>query len=201
MPNSGLTAWNLAGMCTRPFRPRPRQDTRRKCAKPRRWELCPRPRPRCCESETKVRPRRYKLPRRLVKSSKQSPEVAAYRDNWSGIRAKHVAFIIWAFYGRVNAVVVCDTGFCLRQENKPVCFTFQVTFCQKLPKIIKDLPESEERRILSKVWRMDVLVEWRRRYADWYWLKLGDDVMWDWMRARNSRSRIFEMKSRLEMGL
>jgi len=32
------------------------------------------------------------------------------------------------------------------------------------------------------------------RYADWYWLKLGDDVMWDWMRAR-----IFEMKSKLEM--
>ena len=29
------------------------------------------------------------------------------------------------------------------------------------------------------------------------------DVMWDWMRARNrpSRSRIFEMKSTLEMGL
>jgi len=45
------------------------------------------------------------LPRRLVKSSKQSPQVAAYRDNWSGIKAKHVAFIIWAFYGLVNAVV------------------------------------------------------------------------------------------------
>ena len=28
-----------------------------------------------------VSPRRYKLPRRLVKSSKQSPQVAAYRDN------------------------------------------------------------------------------------------------------------------------
>jgi len=28
---------------------------------------------------------------------------------------------------------------------------------------------------------MDVSVEWWRRYADWYWLKLGDDVMWDWM--------------------
>jgi len=64
------------------------------------------------ETETGLRPRRYKLPRRLVKSSKQSPQVAAYRDNWSGIRAKHVAFIIWAFYGLVNAVVVCDTGFC-----------------------------------------------------------------------------------------
>jgi len=48
---------------------------------------------------------------------------------------------------------------------------------------------------------MDVSVEWWRRYAGWYWLKLGDDVMWDWMRARNIRSRIFEMKSRLEMGL
>jgi len=48
---------------------------------------------------------------------------------------------------------------------------------------------------------MDVSVEWWRRYADWYWLKLGDDVMWDWMRARNSRSGVFEMKSRLEMGL
>jgi len=53
------------------------------------------------------RPRRYKLPRRLVKSSKQSPQVAAYRDNWSGIRTNHVAFIIWAFYGLVNAVVAC----------------------------------------------------------------------------------------------
>jgi len=48
---------------------------------------------------------------------------------------------------------------------------------------------------------MDVLVEWWRRYADWYWLKLGDDVMWGWMHARNSRSKIFEMKSRLEIGL
>jgi len=56
-------------------------------------------------SETRLRPRRYKLPRRLVKSSKQSPHVAAYRDNWSGIRANHVAFIIRAFYGLVNAVV------------------------------------------------------------------------------------------------
>jgi len=46
---------------------------------------------------------------------------------------------------------------------------------------------------------MDVSVEWWRRYADWYWLKLGDDVMWDCMRAGKSRSRIFEMKSRLEM--
>jgi len=48
---------------------------------------------------------------------------------------------------------------------------------------------------------MDVSVEWWRQYDDWYWLKLGDDVMWDWTRARNSCSRIFEMKSRLEMGL
>ena len=62
-------------------------------------------RPRRCESETRLRPRRYKLPRRLVKSSKQSPQVAAYRDICSGIRANHVAFIIWAFYGLVNAVV------------------------------------------------------------------------------------------------
>ena len=62
------------------------------------------PETRRCESETRLRPRRYKLPRRLVKSSKQSPQVAAYRDNWTGIRANHVAFIIWAFYGLVNAV-------------------------------------------------------------------------------------------------
>jgi len=48
---------------------------------------------------------------------------------------------------------------------------------------------------------MDVSVEWWQRYADWYWLKLGDNVMWAWMRAKNSRSRIFEMKSILEMGL
>ena len=79
-----------AGMCTRPFRPRPRRDV--------------------------ASPRRYKLPRYLVKSTKQSPQVAAYRDNWSGIRANHVAFIIRAFCGLVNAVVitwiVCDTGFC-----------------------------------------------------------------------------------------
>ena len=27
-----------------------------------------------------------------------------------------------------------------------------------------------------------------------------DDVMWDWMHARNSCYRIFEMKSRLEIG-
>jgi len=38
-------------------------------------------------------------------STEQSPQVAAYRDNWSGIRANHVAFIIWAFYGLVNAAV------------------------------------------------------------------------------------------------
>ena len=25
---------------------------------------------------------------------------------------------------------------------------------------------------------MDVSVEWWLRYADWYWLKLGDDVMY-----------------------
>jgi len=47
---------------------------------------------------------------------------------------------------------------------------------------------------------MDVLVEWWRQYADWYWLKLDQDVMWDWMHAKNSRYRIFEMKSRLEIG-
>ena len=29
---------------------------------------------------SETRPRRYKLPRRSVKSSKQSPQVAAYRD-------------------------------------------------------------------------------------------------------------------------
>jgi len=32
-------------------------------------------------SPRRDRPRRYKLPRRLVKSSKQSPQVAAYKDN------------------------------------------------------------------------------------------------------------------------
>jgi len=41
----------------------------------------------------------------LVKSSKQSPQIAACRDNRSGIRAKHVAFIIRALYGLINAVV------------------------------------------------------------------------------------------------
>jgi len=41
---------------------------------------------------------------------------------------------------------------------------------------VVDLPESGERRILSKVRRMDVLVESWRRYDDWYWLKLGYDV-------------------------
>jgi len=39
------------------------------------------------------------------KQYKQSSQVAAYRDNWSGIMANHVAFIIWAFYGLVNTVV------------------------------------------------------------------------------------------------
>jgi len=48
---------------------------------------------------------------------------------------------------------------------------------------------------------MDVSVEWWRRYADWHWLKLGEDVMWVWMHARKSHSRIFELKSRLEIGL
>jgi len=36
-------------------------------------------RPRRCDSETRLR--RYKLPRSLVKSSKQYSQVAAYRDN------------------------------------------------------------------------------------------------------------------------
>jgi len=54
-----------------------------------------------------------------------------------------------------------------------------------------DLPESEERRILCGVKNgcfggMVAVV--------WYWLKLGDSVMWNKMHARNSRSRIFEVK-------
>jgi len=51
---------------------------------------------------------------------------------------------------------------------------------------------------------MDVSMEWWRRYAICTHPAphhIGDDVMWGWMRARNSRSRIFEMKSGLEMGL
>ena len=74
--------------------------------RPRRWELCPR---RDWDETLQVA---EMLPRRLVKSGKHSPQVAVYRDNWCGITASHVAFIIWAFYGLVNAVVVCDTGFC-----------------------------------------------------------------------------------------
>jgi len=38
-------------------------------------------RPRRDIVSPRLRLRRYKLPRRLVKSSKQSPQVAAYRDN------------------------------------------------------------------------------------------------------------------------
>ena len=57
------------------------------------------------ETETETLQVAETLPRRLAKSSKQSPQVAAYRDNWSGVRANHVAFIIWAFYGLVIAVV------------------------------------------------------------------------------------------------
>ena len=47
-------------------------------------------------------------------------------------------------------------------------------------------------------------MEWWRRYAICTHPTphhIGDDVMWGWMRARNSRSKIFEMKSRLEIGL
>ena len=89
----------------------------------------------------------------------------------------------------------------LRQENKPVCFSFKENILPKIAKNFQGFARVKERTILSKLWRMDVSVEWWRRYADWYWLKLGDDVMWDWMRARNSRSRIFEIKSRFEMSL
>jgi len=69
-------------------------------------------------AETETRPRRDVVsPRRdwdrdvtscrdvWWKAVSSSPQVTAYRDNWSGIRAKHVACIIWAFYGLVNAVV------------------------------------------------------------------------------------------------
>ena len=48
------------------------------------------------ETETRLRPRRYKLPRRLVKSSKQSPQVAAYTEILKWYQGKHVAFIIWS---------------------------------------------------------------------------------------------------------
>jgi len=93
-----------SGMCTRPFRPRTRRDVNvRDQDETETLGTVSETRPRRCESETRLT--RYKLPRRLVKSSKQSPQVAAYRDNWSGIRAKHIAFIISAFYGLVNAVV------------------------------------------------------------------------------------------------
>ena len=75
-----------AGMCTRPFRPRPSVRD---------------------ETETETLQVAETLPRRLVKSSKQSPQVAAKFPCviWSGIRANHIAFIIWAFCGLVNAVV------------------------------------------------------------------------------------------------
>jgi len=84
------------GMCTRPFRPRPRRDPRRKCARPRRDVVSPRQ--DWDRDVTSCRDVWWK-------AVSSSPQVAAYRDNWTGIRAKHVAFIIWAFYGLVNAVV------------------------------------------------------------------------------------------------
>jgi len=44
------------------------------------------------------------LPRHMVKSSKQCPQVTTYKDNHSSMKIEHVEFIIWAFYGLVNAV-------------------------------------------------------------------------------------------------
>ena len=69
----------LAGMCTRPFRPRPRRD--------RDVGNCVRD-----ETETETLQVAETLPRRLVKSSKQSPQVAAYRDNEvvSGLITSHL---------------------------------------------------------------------------------------------------------------